>query len=84
MDVEWGVRVTKLARVTLLDHIYNRKKDMPVPPDIKILSMYLDEEIAKLGLDDMSQVNSRQVIKLAEAKLILYNRRRSGEARAIG
>ena len=59
------------------------KKPLPLPNDIKKLAEYFQKEIGSFNRKDMSYQNFRKGVMLAEAKLITYNRRRSGEVQAL-
>ena len=37
MEMEWGLRVTKLARCTLVERSFNQAKELPLPDDVKRL-----------------------------------------------
>ena len=67
------------AKVTLDERHYNKTEILPVFEDINIVSEYIDKEIknwmAKSG--DDAYVN---LVKLNLSKIILFNRKRCGEA----
>ena len=79
MELFWGTRVTKLARVLLEQRHYYRSKDLPDPDDIKRLNEYLKEEMDKLSYTDATYHNYCHIACLVLAKLVSYNRRRTGE-----
>ena len=85
MNKEWSVKVNKLARSTLSERQFNRKKELPHPEDIVTFSSYLVKQLQSLDLDPTTadSVNFRQTAMLVEARLMLYNRRRPGELEAL-
>ncbi|OWF49392.1 hypothetical protein KP79_PYT01076 [Mizuhopecten yessoensis] len=83
MDMEWGVRVNKLARIALTERSFNAERQLPLPEDIKKLCAYLLTEIGKLDLTDCSYENFRKVATLSLARVTLYNRRRCHEVQAL-
>ncbi|XP_060584452.1 uncharacterized protein LOC132740548 isoform X2 [Ruditapes philippinarum] len=83
MDIYWGSRVTKAARVLLDERRYYAEKHLPHPEDILKLNCYLQDSISQLDYKKTDKMNFRLVAELIEAKLILYNRRRTGELQAV-
>ena len=83
MEIYWGTKVTKAARVMLEARRFYAEKNLPSPEDIKRLNTHLRESITGLDYQNLDNVNFRRVAELIEAKLIIYNRRRSGEVQAI-
>ena len=80
---EWGIRVTRLAQVNLAKRQFQMEKNLPLPEDVKKLNVFLKTAIENFDSKDRSFVNFRLAVKLVEAKLIMYNRRRSGEIKAL-
>ncbi|XP_078310283.1 uncharacterized protein LOC111116385 isoform X1 [Crassostrea virginica] len=85
LRMEWSVKVTKLARVTLDLRHFNKKKELPDPSDIEKIAAYLVREIKKLDLtiSNCSEIVFREAIVLTEARLLIYNRRRPGELESL-
>jgi len=83
MEMEWGLRVTKLARCTLVECSFNQAKELPLPDDVKRLSEHLQKEVARVEFDDCSFNNFRKAAIFALARLTLYNRRRCHEVQAL-
>lgn len=83
MTDEWGVRVTKLAQVTLTERMYNNAKELPEPADLKRLSDFIAKELKTVNLEDKTYDTFRRSAQLVEAKLVSYNRRRTGEIQAM-
>lgn len=84
MNVFWGTRVTKLARVLLDERHFNRRIQLPEPQDIKKLNEHLGDRLNELDLTkNNSYSNYIAVAEVILAKLLVYNRRRTGEMEAI-
>ena len=83
MKLEFGTKVTKLARVTLNERQFNKKNELPLPNDIAKLSKYLLEEIKNVDLTKKETNTFRRVVILAETRLLTYNRRRPGELEVL-
>lgn len=85
LKMEWSVKVTKLARVTLDVRHFNKKKELPDPSDIEKLAAYLVREIKKLDMtiSNSSEILFREAVVLAKTRLLLYNRRRPGELECL-
>ena len=83
MSIYWGTRVTKLARVLLEERRYYATSILPVPQDLATSNRYINDVIAGLKYDVKDKENYRQVAVATEAKLVIYNRRRTGELQAI-
>lgn len=86
MSKEWSFKVNKIARSTLSERMFNRKKELPHPEDIVKLFSYLVENLESLDLTytAVSGLMFRPIVMLVEARLLLYNRRRPGELEALG
>ena len=76
LRIEWSVKVTKLARVTLDLRHFNKKKELPDPSDIEKIAAYLVREIKKLDLtiSNCSEIAFQEAIVLTEARLLFNNR----------
>ncbi|XP_062574168.1 uncharacterized protein LOC134236011 [Saccostrea cucullata] len=83
MKIEWGQRVTQLAKTLLQERTFNRHTELPLPEDIKKLAAYMKKELGTLDLKDRSYENYRRVARLVLARLTLYNRRRCHEMQAL-
>lgn len=79
MKMEFGTKVTKLAKVTLNERRFNKSKDLPLPKDVAKLSSYLLDEIKKIDLNQKDAISYRKTLILAQTRLLTYNRRRPGE-----
>lgn len=83
MQIYWGSRTTKLARISLEQRTYGEEVLLPHPEDINELYMCLQRTLAELDLTSTDYENYRNVCKAVEARLIIYNRRRTGEVQAV-
>ncbi|KAJ8045348.1 N-lysine methyltransferase KMT5A-B [Holothuria leucospilota] len=80
MAIDWS---TKLERITLEERKNVEKKPLPLPNDVMKLSKHLRKEALECNLKDDSYNNFRNVVIVALACLISYNRRRPGEVQAM-
>ena len=80
MDLKWS---TKLAKICMLNRRYNNKKPHPLPSDIEKLSKYLKVSLNEFDTHDTSLENHHLGVTLAEARLVTYNKRRSGKMQAV-
>lgn len=83
MNIYWGSKVTKHARVILEERRFYAEKNLPLPVDIQRLNTHMQQAISHLDFNKKDSENFKTVGKLVEAKLVLYNRRRAGEVQAI-
>ena len=84
--LQWTKRVSRHAVVTLQEGKWNRTEEMPVAADIQSVHRYLDEETAKRTEELREAVTPQTYKNLAElvlARLIMFNRRRQGEASSM-
>ncbi|XP_060600852.1 uncharacterized protein LOC132754246 isoform X5 [Ruditapes philippinarum] len=80
MNLEWSERVTKIARTILQKRKYIESKDLPSPDDIEKLTKYLVSQLESMELipDNYMKINA-----LCQTRLMMYNKRRSGELEVI-
>ncbi|XP_033725242.1 uncharacterized protein LOC117315207 [Pecten maximus] len=83
MEIEWGLRVTKLARIILNERAFNRDRNLPIPDDVRKLAEYMQHEILNLDLKTCSLSNYRKVAVATLARVTLFNRRRCHEVQAM-
>ncbi|OWF39284.1 hypothetical protein KP79_PYT22704 [Mizuhopecten yessoensis] len=83
MKLNWGLKVTKLARVLLTERSFNRRKPLPLPGDVKKLATFMKTELENLDLDNWLYDNFKKAAVLALARITLYNRRRCHEVQAL-
>lgn len=74
--LEWGERLTKLARATLVRRSFRLKKELPTPEDVMKLSTHLVNELKTI---DLVPENYKRIVQLTQTRLLLYNKRKSGE-----
>ncbi|XP_071169348.1 uncharacterized protein [Mytilus edulis] len=77
---QWKEKVTTTARNVLNLRKYQEKKELPSPEDIRDITEFLVKELKELPL---TSDNFHRVVSLAQARLLLYNKRRSGELEVI-
>lgn len=78
MKIKWGEHVTKLARTVLLNRSFGKEPQIPSPEDMKRLTCYVVKELLELKLKKNSDTFKRAV-QLSQTRLLIYNKRRSGE-----
>ena len=85
-NLQWNRQVSRHAHVTLHEAKWNRAEAMPVAADIQLMHKYLDQEteskLAELKAKPTPEAY-KAVAELVLARLILFNRRRQGEASAM-
>ena len=82
MKLEWGTKVTKLARITIGRRHFNKKTPLPKPEDVQKLSEYLIHELKALDLQKVDKETFRRAVIISQSRLIVYNKRRTGELEA--
>ena len=60
MRIQWGLRVTKLARGLLVEPSYNYRNELPRPADVKKLYEYPQTRVRGRNLDDSSLISAQQ------------------------
>ena len=80
MEIEWLEKVTKLARMVLDRRRYEEHKELPVPDDVEKLTNFLIDQIKTT---QRKPDNFFKIVTLVQARLMLYNKRRSGEIEVI-
>ena len=83
MEINWSTKVTNITRVILEGMRYFAENHLLHSEDIQQLNNYLQDSISKLDLSLTDIGNFKQVDQVIEAKLVLYNSRRTGEIQAI-
>ncbi len=79
MNIEWGEKVTKLARSVLITRTFQADLQVPAPQDLEKLTKHICMEINNLDLSRKDSSTFRQCVILAQTRLLSYNKRRSGE-----
>ena len=87
-DLQWSKEVSRQALTTLEEAKWNRSDvdNLPMAADIQRMHSYLDAETARSAgelKEKPSAGTYKQLAELVLTSLILFNRRRQGEASAI-
>ena len=84
MKAEWTSRVTKLAHKVLRERRLLKHFHLPLPSDLKKLAQTVEKQLKGLNLkrEEADATSYRKAVKLAETRLVLYNKRRGGELEA--
>lgn len=77
MGIHWNESVTRLARAVLFTRSLSKESPIPSPDDIRTLTKHITSEIKKLDLSEPNQF--KRVMMLTQARLLMFNKRRSGE-----
>jgi hypothetical protein len=80
MNIEWAERVTKVARTVLQTRKLTEKNEIPAPGDVEMLTKHLVSELEKTKL---SPENYGRLVQLCQTRLLLFNKRRSGELEVL-
>ena len=83
MKFEWAIRVSKQAYITLQTRNFNKEKSLPEPDDLVKLNSYIKDELKKVDVHTNNFEIFRRAERLAQARLLVYNKRRSGEVEVI-
>lgn len=83
LDLEWNTRISSSALATIYSRKMNATQLLPLTSDLIKLTQYMDSEINK-NRTNLSKVPSKEnwtsLAILTLGKIILFNKRRSGEA----
>ncbi|KAJ8961938.1 hypothetical protein NQ314_005870 [Rhamnusium bicolor] len=84
IEMGWNIRISSNALSTLYRRKFNSTQLLPITDDLVKLSRYIDNNIVKTKLDVESDNRDNQkwsrLATLCLARIILFNKRRSGEA----
>ncbi|ESO92977.1 hypothetical protein LOTGIDRAFT_162004 [Lottia gigantea] len=80
---EWSIKVRKLATTTLSYRRFNKEHSLPEADDLVKLQQHIKGEIKQLNLKDSRYLNYRRVGVLAETRILLFNKRRSGKVEGM-
>ena len=85
-NLQWTKQISRHALTTLQEAKWNRKETMPIAADIQLVHSYLDREteikVAELT-NHPTPATHKAVAELILARVIMFNRRRQGEASAM-
>ena len=85
MDKEWNEEITSKAIYTLEERKYNKSVSLPLVEDIKTLNEFVNHQL-KIHTSFLKQGNIesyKEVTQYVLVSLILFNRKRAGEAQRI-
>ncbi|KAF5304401.1 hypothetical protein FQR65_LT18870 [Abscondita terminalis] len=77
-NLEWNVRVSSNALSTLYSRKQNAEDLLPVTSDLLKLNNFLDTQIKKIK-ENISSLKYSELTSLTLARIIMFNKRRSGE-----
>ena len=80
MNIEWSEKVTVLARAVLKRRRYEITKELPSPADVESLTKHL---VQMLKSEPLKAENYQRIVTLVQTRLLLYNKRRTGELEVI-
>ena len=80
MTRQWKEKVSTTASNVLNLRKFQEKKELPSPEDIRDITKFLVQQLQKLPL---TPDNFHRVVVIAETRLLLYNKRRTGELEVI-
>ena len=83
MSMEWNEKVARTARAMLTQRQFDKTPTLPAPDDIAKLSSYLIKNLKEFDYSQTNAASYQKVVKLAQARLTVYNKRRSGEMDVI-
>jgi hypothetical protein len=84
METEWSEKVSKHALQIMAEKKYNKPEDLPLTEDLVKLVIAIREEMEQLlRLERLDQNNFRRLSELTLARIILFNKRRTGEASSL-
>ena len=81
MRMRWSFLVTKLARVALQGK--RQERQLPSPTDLAKLTQWLITHLKNTDLTDVSPETFRKISIYTLARLMTYNKRRSGEVESF-
>ena len=80
MKIQWGERVTKIARTVLQKRKTMEKKKLPSPEDIKKVTTYTTKTLKE---PQLVKENYWDKLQLVQTRLLLFNKIRSGELEVV-
>lgn len=83
-ETEWKERVSSKAHSTLHRAKFNRPQILPLVEDVVLLHKYLNDRTKEVQSSDLSvEQKYRDMAAICLTRVILFNRKRSGEAQRI-
>lgn len=84
MENEWTEHVSRNALHSLSDKKFNKPQDIPLTEDLVKLVTKIRTEMSTLsGQNELNQSNFRRLSELTLARIILFNKRRTGESSRV-
>ena len=85
IKVEWSEKVTRLARSILAERQLHSRKEIPSPDDVQKTVEFIKKELKLISLRKKTASISefRKLAILVQTRLLIFNKRRSGEIDAI-
>ena len=85
IKVEWSEKVTRLARSILAERQLHSRKEIPSPDDVQKIVEFIKKELKLISLRKKTASISefRKLAILVQTRLLIFNKRRSGEIDAI-
>lgn len=86
IENEWNEKVSKHALETLAKRKFNKPQSIPLTEDVVKLSTTIKDDLDKLLKSNMSSINEekhQRLMDLTLARIIIFNKKRSGEAANI-
>ena len=82
LSLWWPINIIFFAG-NLQERHYNKDNTLPDPYDIEQMNHFLNDAIQDLDLSVMTYKNFKEVGEVIATKLLMYNRRRTGEIEAV-
>ena len=83
MGVLWGTKVTNLSQVILNEKHSKKAQILPDPGNIKRLNEHLNSRLEEIDYSVVDTAHYLDICEVLSAKLVIYNRRTTGEIESI-
>ena len=80
VSIEWGEKITKLAHAIMVRRQFSIRKELPAPDDVQRLTEHVSSQLRSA---ELTPENFSRIVMLAQTRILLYNKRLSGEINAI-
>lgn len=77
MKIDWSTKVTTHASVLLRQRHFDNRRQLPHPKDIEVVATKLSEKLSSFDYKNKSMFV--EIARTTLLRLMVYNRRRSGE-----
>ena len=81
LKLQWSAKVSKFAHLSVSEKHFDNHRELPHPKDIATIAERLVGLAKELKLSEAGQYH--EVVQVALPRLMVYNRRRSGEIEAL-